>query len=64
MTVLIVLSLLAAAPLALVVLTALGARKRGMRWPVAWLAGMVFPATWAVWYVRDGAHQSRTSIHA
>ena len=44
---------LASAVVALMVLTALGARRRGSAvWPAA-IAGIVFPVTWTVWYVRD-----------
>jgi hypothetical protein len=45
--------LLAAVSLPLPVLTALGARRRGVAIPRAVLAGLFFPATWTVWYVRD-----------
>lgn len=38
---------------ALVGLTALGQRRRGHSWGVAVIAGLFFPITWAVWYVRD-----------
>lgn len=48
MTMFVVISLLAVAYLLLVVLTAFGAHHRGMGWPVAWLVGIAFPATWAV----------------
>lgn len=34
------------------VLTAVGARQRGDR--LALFAGLFFPVTWAIWYVRDG----------
>ena len=34
-------------------LTALGARRRGNPWALAMLAGLVFPLTWAHWYVSD-----------
>jgi hypothetical protein len=43
----------AAVALPLPVLTAMGARQRGVGLPLAVLAGLVFPVTWAVWYVRD-----------
>jgi hypothetical protein len=39
--------------LPLMVLTALGARRRGLVVPIAVLAGVAFPVTWALWYVRD-----------
>lgn len=34
-------------------LTAVGARRRGRGPAVAVLAGVLFPITWAVWYLRD-----------
>jgi hypothetical protein len=34
-------------------LTTLGARRRGDRWVVAVLAGLVFPLTWVHWYLSD-----------
>ena len=51
-------SWLAAALLACVVLaapamTVVGARRRGRRVPAALLAGLFFPVTWVVWYLRD-----------
>lgn len=45
--------LLAVVVLPLVVLTALGARRRGRALPQAVLAGLFFPVTWVAWYVRD-----------
>ena len=33
--------------------TALGARRRGAGPGLAVLAGLCFPVTWVVWYVRD-----------
>jgi hypothetical protein len=39
--------------LALEVLTASGARRRGAGAPLAVVAGVCFPVTWAVWYVVD-----------
>lgn len=48
-----VIGFLAAGPVALMVLTGLGARVRGMRWFPALLAGLAFPLTWVAWYVRD-----------
>ena len=44
---------LAALALALPVLTVLGGRRRGYAWPLAAVAGVGFPVTWAVWYVAD-----------
>ncbi len=35
------------------VLTAMGARRRGRGWPAAALAGVFFPVAWTAWYVRD-----------
>ena len=34
-------------------LTAVGARRRGVGVPLAALAGICFPLTWTVWYLRD-----------
>lgn len=42
--------------LTLVVLTARGERRRSRRWSVAILAGLFFPVTWVVWYLRDEHH--------
>jgi len=39
--------------LALVVLTGVGARRRGQTALPASLAGVFFPVTWVVWYLRD-----------
>jgi hypothetical protein len=39
--------------LPLPVLTGMGAHRRGVRLPLAVLAGLVFPITWTAWYVRD-----------
>ena len=39
--------------LAVAALTAAGERRRGGRIPLAVLAGVCFPVTWVVWYVRD-----------
>jgi hypothetical protein len=33
--------------------TAHGAHRRGNRMPLSLLAGLVFPMTWAAWYLRD-----------
>lgn len=43
----------AVAVLALAVLTAVGARRRGNRAVVVVLASVFFPITWVVWYARD-----------
>lgn len=37
----------------LVVTTAVGSRRRGARGILPVLAGIVFPLTWVVWYLRD-----------
>ena len=44
---------LASAVVALMLLTSLGARRRGSAVLPAALAGIFFPVTWTVWYVRD-----------
>ncbi len=44
---------LAAVVLSLPVLTALGAHERGLPIGLAALAGILFPITWTVWYLRD-----------
>ncbi|WP_418058578.1 hypothetical protein [Pimelobacter simplex] len=48
------LAVLATPLVALAGLTAAGERRRSPRWDVAVVAGLFFPVTWAVWYVRDG----------
>ena len=50
----------AAVVLPLPVLTALGARRRGLTAPRAAVAGLFFPVTWTVWYVRDEHPYRRT----
>ena len=40
-------------PLSLALLTALGEWRRGAHSVVVPLAGLLFPVTWLVWYVRD-----------
>lgn len=35
------------------ILTALGARQRGLSIPLAALSGIFFPMAWTVWYSRD-----------
>ena len=37
----------------LTVLTILGGHRRGERWIVAVLRGLIFPVTWIAWYVED-----------
>jgi hypothetical protein len=49
----VVVALLALGFLALASLTGVGARERGAGVWLAILEGLVFPLTWAVWYVRD-----------
>jgi hypothetical protein len=39
--------------LMLVALTAIGGTRRGLRPIWSALAGVAFPVTWAVWYIRD-----------
>jgi hypothetical protein len=39
--------------LSLPTLTAIGARRRGRGFVSAVMAGVFFPITWTVWYVRD-----------
>jgi hypothetical protein len=51
MVFMLVLIVAVAGPLAL--LTALGAHRRGLAIPLAAVAGLLFPVTWTVWYVRD-----------
>ena len=45
--------LIGAVLLALMVLTATGERRRGKGTGVALAAGLFFPITWIVWYLRD-----------
>jgi hypothetical protein len=40
-------------PVALAGLTAMGARRRGAGIAISAVAGVCFPFTWAVWYLRD-----------
>ena len=44
------------------VLTAVGAQRRGRGPAGALLAGIIFPITWAVWYLRD-EHPYRRELH-
>ena len=55
---------LAVITLPLPVLTGLGARRRGLAIPLVVLAGVVFPVTWTVWYVRDEHPYRRAHRHA
>lgn len=50
--------------LALVILTGLGAHRRGLAAPPASLAGLFFPITWIVWYLRDEHPYSHARRHA
>jgi len=52
-TTIVVLALVATLALSLPLLTVLGAHRRGLRWPLAVAAGLIFPLTWVVWYVHD-----------
>ena len=52
--------MLAAVVLPLPVLTGLGAHRRGLAAPRAAVAGLFFPVTWTVWYVRDEHPYQRT----
>ena len=54
---------LAAISLPLPVLTALGAHRRGNAVQLAVLAGLFFPVTWTVWYLRDEHPYRRTHGH-
>ena len=47
---------------ALMTLTAFGAHRRGSNLPGSAVAGVFFPFTWVVWYVRD-EHPYRISHH-
>jgi hypothetical protein len=54
---------LASVALALAILTGLGAHRRGLTIPLSALVGLVFPATWAVWYLRDEHPYRRANRH-
>jgi hypothetical protein len=54
---------LAAVTLPLPVLTAIGAHRRGLTIPRAALAGLFFPVTWTVWYLRDQHPCRRAGRH-
>jgi len=45
--------LLVALALAVPVLTAVGARRRGYGVVAALVTGLFFPVAWSVWYLRD-----------
>ncbi len=49
--------------LALVVLTGPGALRRGLAPLTASLAGLFFPVTWTVWYLRDERPYRRAHRH-
>lgn len=55
---------LAAVSLPLALLTALGARQRGLAMPAALLTGVFYPVTWTVWYVKDEHPYRRAYRHA
>ena len=47
----------------IMILTAMGARRRGQRFVLAVAAGIFFPVTWTVWYLRDEHPYRRTPRH-
>lgn len=51
----------AIALVALMTLTAFGARRRGCRLASSVLAGVFFPVAWTVWYLRDEHPYDRTA---
>jgi hypothetical protein len=55
---------LVAVALPLPVLTALGAHERGPSIGRAVLAGVFFPVTWTVWYLRDEHPYRKTNGRA
>ena len=55
---------LAAVALPLPILTGLGAHRRGLAIPLVVLAGLFFPVTWTVWYVREEHPYRRVHRHA
>lgn len=44
----------------LAIATAVGAHRRGCRGALVVLAGVGYPVTWVVWYLRDQHPYSRT----
>jgi hypothetical protein len=54
---------LAGVVLAPVLLTTVGAHRRGLAVPLAVVAGVFFPLTWAVWYVRDEHPYAHGLLH-
>jgi hypothetical protein len=55
---------LAGALLAVVILTGLGAHRRGLAALPAALAGLFSPVTWTVWYLRDERPYGSAHRHA
>lgn len=51
--------IMSAVPLGLMVLTAVGAHRRGDELVLAVLSGLVFPLTWIAWYVTDNRRAGR-----
>ena len=45
--------------LALGMLTAAGARRRGYRWHLVLLSGLLFPAIWVAWYLADSSWNAK-----
>ncbi len=62
--VILAIAVLSVIALVLPTLTAVGARRRGVPVPVAVLAGICFPVTWTVWYVRDERPHHRANRQA
>lgn len=48
-----------ALPILLMVLTAIGAHRRGEALALAVFSGLVFPVTWIAWYVADNHRAGR-----
>jgi hypothetical protein len=59
----VMLVILGAVAVPLPLLTALGAHQRGLATPLAVVAGLFFPVTWTVWYVRDEHPYRRVGRH-
>ena len=55
---------LGAVLLSLPVLTGLGEHRRGANAPAVLVAGLFFPITWLVWYLKDEKPFRRPSRHA
>jgi hypothetical protein len=47
--------------LALGILTAAGARRRGYRWHLALLSGLLFPVIWVAWYLADSRPNAKAN---